>query len=93
VKTYADHRIALAGMMRASAMDGSKATTDLTQEELARLRPHMANLQSLIGPMIARSKQDRDQALEVFNLIKGFCSKKFSDDLPNMEVDANALAH
>jgi hypothetical protein len=92
VQMYATARIELGAMLPARVISGSFTTTDLTPDELARATPRMLNLQSLVEPMMSRSKQDQAQAITVFNAVKALCVSKFPAETPNLAIDIVSYA-
>jgi hypothetical protein len=92
MQIYSDRRIELGALMHGHPAGGTMATTNLTREQFAQLAPRILSLQSLIGPLVARSRQDMTQAIAVFASVRGVCVREFGKDFPGLVLDPTILA-
>ena len=87
VSVYSEQRIALAIKMPTQNQGkGFRGLSDLTPEQLSKLIPHFMMLDSLIQPMIDRSRDDLKQARAVFDNIMRVGKEKFGKRFPNFEI-------
>jgi hypothetical protein len=92
MRIYSDRRIEVGTLLPVHAVSGTQATTNLLDEQLSLLMPRILSMQSLVTPLLKRSKQDMTQAISVFGSVRGVCVREFGKDFPNLVLDPAILA-
>ncbi len=87
---YRADRNAMTTNMSAEMLGGMRGSTTLTPEELKKLAPKMAALDTIIEGMIQRTVADSEQAWKILDRLQGALNKEYQ---LNLRIEKKPLAY